>query len=191
MRSSYGKITLPAAIAAGFVLATFGTTAEAGGFGHRGGFAHQGRFAQHHHGVRASGRYGRHNGLRFLPTLPFLVEAPHPHAGAAPVVQAPGIPDPVPQATAGPQMADVQGTYIVRGYEGYGLPTSIPGAGTYVGGIEAVTDVGNGNYFAIDGSLDLAAQRTAARPMAKIIEVKPDEKNAGCEMQKGVCIIRP
>ena len=186
MRSSYGKFTLPAAIAAGLVVAAFGTTAGAGGLGHRGGFGRD------HHGVRAPGRYGHRHGLRYLPTLPILLETPAPGAGGmAPVGRVPGIPDPVPQATAGSPMAQVQGAYVAGGYEAYGLPTALPGAGTYAGGIEAVADVGNGNYFAIDGSVDLEAQRPAARPMAKIIEVKPDGNYAGCEMQKGICIIRP
>ena len=73
-------------------------------------------------------------------------------------------------------MADVQGRILPELYDGYGLPTSLPGVGTYVGGIEAVADYGNGNYFAVDGSLNLAAPGRAVRPMAKVIEVKPGEE---------------
>ena len=238
MRNSYGRIMLPAAIAAGLLLIGSGTVADAGdfgghggrvqqgGFGGHGGLGHPGGFGGHGEGghqVGFAGHGGRghpvdfmghggrghqvdfaghgergHNGfghfphgLRFLPTLPTLVETPGPGAVGMPrFTWAPGIPFPVRQATAG---SWDQGNYLVGGYGDYGdygLPTAFPGIGTYAGGIQAAADLGNGNYFGVDG-FDLPTERSVVPPMAKIIEIKPDEMNGGCDMQQGVCIIRP
>lgn len=196
MRSSYGKSVLPAAIAAAFFMTASGTVAVAADFGQHGAYRHHQKGSFFHRGsfhrTHGKSRHGSYHGLRFLPTLPVLIEPQPSSGGTATAVSVPGIPAPVPQATAGPMLADVQGTYLLRSYyDGYGLPTALPGVGTYVGGIQAVADYENGNYFAVDGSLDLAAPGSAMRPMAKVIEVKPGEQNANCDMQHGVCIIRP
>ena len=194
MRGSYGKFILPAAIAAASSIALAGTAEAAGGYG---GSRHHpsGVHAGYGHGSRGGhgghGGYGGYGGYRghggqprFLPTLPVLVEpAGRAPGAAATAVRVPGVPDPVPQAAVG--------SYDVRGYEGYGLPTALPGVGTYVGGISAVASPGNGNYFTIDGSIDLAAPARALPPSAKIIDVGQRAENEGCDMQHGVCIIRP
>ncbi len=184
MRSTYGNFVLPAAIAAGLAITSLVPAALAGDYMRHGAFGRNG------HGWH-QGHHVRRPGIRHLRTLPRLIEAPRPGTSAAVAVQVPGVPFPVPQATAGTGMTDVSGTYLFQGYQGYGLPTTLPGAGTYAGGIEAVSDPGNGNYFAVNGSLDLAMPGRVARPSAKIIVVRPDENNASCDMQKGVCIIRP
>lgn len=86
------------------------------------------------------------------------------------------------------QMADARGSTL-SGFAVDGLPTRIPGLGTYVGGFGAVRDRGNGNYFAIDG--DLARTATIDTRAAKIIQVTPEAARAACSIEHGVCVIRP
>lgn len=79
---------------------------------------------------------------------------------------------------------------VLFGFSLDGLPTRIPGVGTYVGAIGAVRDRGNGNYFAIQGGLDVI-DAPVARGAAKIIHVTPEAAKAACREENDVCVIRP
>ena len=79
-------------------------------------------------------------------------------------------------------------------YGGDEYPDVIPGIGTYVGGISAYVDVGNGIYFSQEGDYgyadeaDFAPQPEARR--GKIIDVTPQTMNSSCTYEHGVCVIR-
>lgn len=79
---------------------------------------------------------------------------------------------------------------LLAGISVNGLPTHIPGLGTYVGAISAVRDRGNGNYFALEDGLGMA-DLSIDRGAAKIIHVTPETAAANCRYEYGVCIIRP
>ena len=73
---------------------------------------------------------------------------------------------------------------------GDGLPSFVPG-GTYVGGISAVYQRGNGLYVSIAPGFFAAPNlRALPAPKAKIITVSDSRANAGCSMEVGVCVIR-
>ena len=78
----------------------------------------------------------------------------------------------------------------LSGFARDGLPTRIPGLGTYAGSIGAVRDRGNGNYFAIDAGLG-SIGGTIDRGKARIIRVTPEAAKAACRDENGVCVIRP
>nr|WP_316656723.1 hypothetical protein [uncultured Gellertiella sp.] len=72
---------------------------------------------------------------------------------------------------------------------GYGLPSIIPGLGTYAGAISAERVKGNGIYFYVDGLGDGGVEPVRPNPSAKVIKV---EKNtSACAFEAGVCVIRP
>lgn len=73
---------------------------------------------------------------------------------------------------------------------GNGLPSVVPGVGTFAGNIAAVRIKGNGIYFYRDG----AARPTVVSykaPKARIIEISADAPDAACSFEAGVCVIRP
>jgi hypothetical protein len=76
----------------------------------------------------------------------------------------------------------------VPSFSGDGLPSVIPGLGTFVGGISAVRIRGVGNYFYIEPNVASGIVQQQLRPKAKVVETG---KNAGCSMENGVCVIRP
>ncbi len=85
-------------------------------------------------------------------------------------------------------------------YEGsgaVGLPTRIPGIGTYAGALAGERFRGNGNYFYYQGAgaygpIPVPADSTGKQPQGlKIIEVGKDAPNEECDEASGVCIIRP
>ncbi|MBB4065231.1 hypothetical protein [Gellertiella hungarica] len=71
---------------------------------------------------------------------------------------------------------------------GYGLPTIVPGLGTFAGSITALRVRGVGTYFYVEG---LGSSRTPMQPTpkAKIINVKAAKDP--CSYENGVCVIRP
>ncbi|MCY1665681.1 hypothetical protein [Rhizobium sp. SL86] len=77
-----------------------------------------------------------------------------------------------------------------------GLPSVIPGVGTFSGGISAVRIKGNGIFFAGEGGLLSVPDIDRLNPSAKIISVDEDvASNAflpheACEYEAGVCVIR-
>lgn len=72
---------------------------------------------------------------------------------------------------------------------GAGLPSVVPGIGTFAGSISAVRVRGSGIYFAIEGSRsDVITYRP---PAAKIIEVDTEMDDSACSYEAGVCVIRP
>lgn len=72
---------------------------------------------------------------------------------------------------------------------GSGLPSVIPGIGTFAGSISGVRIKGNGVFFAIDRR---AATVVAYRaPKAKIIEISAEDPESACSFEAGVCVIRP
>ncbi|WP_077968113.1 hypothetical protein [Ensifer adhaerens] len=79
-------------------------------------------------------------------------------------------------------------------YGGDEYPDIIPGIGTYVGGISAYVDVGNGIYFSQEGDYGYADEADFAPPpeakRAKIIDVTPQTMNSACTYEHGVCVIR-
>lgn len=72
---------------------------------------------------------------------------------------------------------------------GAGLPSVVPGIGTFAGSISAVRVRGAGIYFAIEGSRsDVVTYRP---PVARIIEVDAEMSDSACSYEAGVCVIRP
>ncbi|WP_454289162.1 hypothetical protein [Rhizobium arsenicireducens] len=72
---------------------------------------------------------------------------------------------------------------------GAGLPSVVPGIGTFAGSISAVRVRGAGIYFAIEGSRgDVISYRP---PTAKIIEINAETDDSACSYEAGVCVIRP
>lgn len=71
---------------------------------------------------------------------------------------------------------------------GYGLPTIIPGLGTFAGTISALRVRGVGTYFYVEG-FGGKKQEMIPAPKAKIISVESDRDP--CSYESGVCVIRP
>jgi hypothetical protein len=79
-----------------------------------------------------------------------------------------------------------------------GLPSVIPGNGSYSGSTAALRIRGNGTYLASNGLYFSGYGTYGARknthvvlaPKAKIIDVRAVGPNANCRYQAGVCIIR-
>ena len=84
----------------------------------------------------------------------------------------------------------------VAGYSG--LPSVIPGNGTYSGSTAALRNRGNGTYLVgngafVSGNSSYGARRhtpAALAPKAKIIDVGAMGTDTNCRYQSGVCIIR-
>lgn len=73
---------------------------------------------------------------------------------------------------------------------GNGLPSVIPGIGTFAGSISGLRIKGNGVFFAIDR--DARPQVATYRaPKAKIIEISEENHEESCSFEAGVCVIRP
>jgi hypothetical protein len=71
-----------------------------------------------------------------------------------------------------------------------GLPSVIPGIGTFAGSISGLRIKGNGVFFAIDR--DVRPKVVAYRaPKAKIIEISEENQDESCSFEAGVCIVRP
>lgn len=73
---------------------------------------------------------------------------------------------------------------------GNGLPSVVPGVGTFAGNIAAVRIKGNGIYFYRDGTASPTVVSYKA-PKARIIEISEDAPDAACSFEAGVCVIRP
>lgn len=71
---------------------------------------------------------------------------------------------------------------------GYGLPTIVPGLGTFAGSISALRVRGVGTYFYIEG-LGSEKPKMIPAPKAKIISVRAAKDP--CSYENGVCVIRP
>nr|WP_237351659.1 hypothetical protein [Rhizobium sp. ACO-34A] len=73
---------------------------------------------------------------------------------------------------------------------GNGLPSVVPGLGTFTGSLTAVRVKGTGIYMAIEKWP--VNNRTAYQPpKAKIIEIDAETGDAACSFEAGVCVIRP
>lgn len=80
-----------------------------------------------------------------------------------------------------------------------GLPSVIPGHGTYSGSTAALQIRGNGTYLVGNGAYVGFGNRSygtrgntplVLAPKAKIIDVRATGTDAGCRYQAGVCIVR-
>ncbi|MDQ0420633.1 hypothetical protein J2045_001657 [Peteryoungia aggregata LMG 23059] len=71
-----------------------------------------------------------------------------------------------------------------------GLPSVIPGIGTFAGNVSALRIKGNGVFFAIDRTPGPKVVAYRA-PKAKIIEISAENPEEACSFEAGVCIIRP
>ena len=71
-----------------------------------------------------------------------------------------------------------------------GLPSVIPGIGTFAGSISGVRIKGNGVFFAIDRNTQPKVIAYRA-PKAKIIEISAENPEEACSFEAGVCVIRP
>lgn len=76
------------------------------------------------------------------------------------------------------------------GIAGSGLPSVLPGIGTYAGSVSTVSFRGVGTYFAIDHS-GRRTRTVLLAPKALIIEVDAETSDAACSYEAGVCVIRP
>jgi hypothetical protein len=75
-------------------------------------------------------------------------------------------------------------------FGGDGLPSVVPGVGTFVGSLSAVRIKGNGIFIA----LDRRAPRHAVivpEPKVQIIEISAENEDSACSFEAGVCVIRP
>lgn len=74
------------------------------------------------------------------------------------------------------------------------FPDTVPGIGTYAGGISAYIDLGNGIYFNQEGDYRYAddGEYVPPRPAkrGKIINVTPQSMNGSCAWEHGICVIR-
>lgn len=82
--------------------------------------------------------------------------------------------------------------YEDEGYGGYGLPSYVPGLGTFAGGISAGHVRGTGTYIYIAPGVLPAPKVTAPvqAPKAKVLDIAEPGNNDACSMEKGVCVIR-
>jgi len=71
-----------------------------------------------------------------------------------------------------------------------GLPSVIPGIGTFAGSISGLRIKGNGVFFAIDRNTKPKVVAYRA-PKAKIIEISAENPEEACSFEAGVCVIRP
>lgn len=71
-----------------------------------------------------------------------------------------------------------------------GLPSVIPGIGTFAGSISGLRIKGNGVFFAIDRNIRAKVVAYQA-PKAKIIEISAENPEEACSFEAGVCVIRP
>ncbi|THV22390.1 hypothetical protein [Peteryoungia ipomoeae] len=71
-----------------------------------------------------------------------------------------------------------------------GLPSVVPGIGTFVGSISAVRIKGNGVFVAVNRT-PRSLVVDYRPPKARIIEVSAENTDEACHFQAGVCIIRP
>lgn len=71
---------------------------------------------------------------------------------------------------------------------GSGLPSVIPGIGTYAGSISALRVPGAGIYFMVERS-GYKQTRPHLAPKARIIKIKAGD--SACRYEAGVCVIRP
>lgn len=71
---------------------------------------------------------------------------------------------------------------------GYGVPSIIPGLGTFAGSVSALRIRGHGTYFYAEGLGDGEAPVLRPAPMAKVVDAT---KGPACSYEGGVCVIRP
>lgn len=71
-----------------------------------------------------------------------------------------------------------------------GLPSVIPGIGTFAGSISGLRIKGSGVFFAIDRNTQPKVVAYRA-PKAKIIEISAENPEQACSFEAGVCVIRP
>ena len=73
---------------------------------------------------------------------------------------------------------------------GNGLPSVVPGLGTFAGSLTAVRVKGTGIYMAIE-KWPVNNRTTYQPPKAKIIEIDAETGDSACSFEAGVCVIRP
>ncbi len=73
---------------------------------------------------------------------------------------------------------------------GNGLPSVVPGVGTFAGDLSAVRIKGNGIFMAFDRRANHRAVIVPA-PKARIIEISVENEDSACSFEAGVCVIRP
>ena len=71
-----------------------------------------------------------------------------------------------------------------------GLPSVVPGVGTFVGNLSAVRIKGNGIFIAVDRSVT-RRNLAAPAPKVQIIEISAENEDGACSFEAGVCVIRP
>ncbi len=71
-----------------------------------------------------------------------------------------------------------------------GLPSVVPGVGTFVGNLSAVRIKGNGIFIAVDRPATRRNEAVPA-PKAQIIEISAENEDGACSFEAGVCVIRP
>ncbi|MBK5566640.1 hypothetical protein [Ensifer sp. SSB1] len=173
-----------------------------GGWEHRGGWARDraGNDVWTSGGRRHDGRRGIDNGLPEVETRTRHVRLPQYRPYPGPYADRWGngggwVRDRAGREiwTSGGQRRDYRPNY----YGSYGndeYPDTVPGIGTYVGGISAYVDVGNGIYFNQEGDYGYSDDGTYAPPpqsrRGKIINVTPQTMNSSCAYEHGVCVIR-
>ncbi len=82
-------------------------------------------------------------------------------------------------------------------YDGDSFPSTVPGIGTYAGGLSAWRDPGNGIYFSREsygnygyGDVNIDVDLGAYLGGPQILDVDPAAVDNACSYEKGVCVIR-
>lgn len=75
-------------------------------------------------------------------------------------------------------------------FGGDGLPSVVPGVGTFVGNLSAVRIKGNGVFIALDRQMR-TNRAPASAPKVQIIEISAENQDSACSFEAGVCVIRP
>lgn len=75
-------------------------------------------------------------------------------------------------------------------FGGDGLPSVVPGVGTFVGSLSAVRIKGNGIFIARDRRAPLHSV-IVPEPKVQIIEISAENPDSACSFEAGVCVIRP
>lgn len=75
---------------------------------------------------------------------------------------------------------------------GNGLPSVVPGVGTFVGNVSAVRIKHNGVFLAFDRRPPRNAPIVRTPEVnVQIIEISAGNEDAACSFEAGVCVIRP
>lgn len=74
---------------------------------------------------------------------------------------------------------------------GYGVPSIVPGVGTYAGTISALHVRGNGTYYYAEGFGPALPTDVPVEPAPRSKMIDVHKRQNPCSFEAGVCVIRP